>query len=339
MSLQGSFWQGRSVFITGCTGFLGSWLSRELVRAGAVVTGMVRDWVPRSMLFDSEVYRNMNIVLGRVEDLEVLERALAEYEVDTVFHLAAQAIVGIANSNPLSTFESNIKGTWCLLEACRRVPTVKRIVAASSDKAYGYQEVLPYAETAPLMGSHPYDVSKSCADLLCRAYHATYGLPVAVTRCGNFFGGGDLNFNRLVPSTIRSLYFGEAPVIRSDGTFIRDYLYVKDGVKAYMLLAEKMEQPGVCGEAFNFSNEVRLTVKQMTELIAGLMGKEHVKPVILNRASHEIRHQYLSAEKARRVLGWAPCWQVEEALRETIEWYRQYFSRAGRGGKEGGKKE
>lgn len=311
--------------MTGCTGFVGSWLCSGLLQEGALVTGLARDWVPRSLLISEKVFGGMNIVPGRVEDVDGLERALSEHQADTVFHLAAQAIVRVANSNPLPTFESNIKGTWCVLEACRRVPAVKRIVVASSDKAYGPQEILPYTEEVPLRGRHPYDVSKSCADLLCRAYYETYGTPVAVTRCGNFFGGGDLNFNRLVPSTIKSLLFDEAPVIRSDGTFIRDYLYVRDGVRAYMLLAEKMESPAVCGEAFNISNEIRLTVLQMTGLIAKLMGKGHIKPRVLNKADHEIKNQYLSAGKARRVLGWEPRWTVEGALKETIDWYREYF--------------
>ncbi|MEW5954389.1 MAG: NAD-dependent epimerase/dehydratase family protein [Bacillota bacterium] len=324
--MTGVFWRDKNVLVTGCTGFLGSWLCRELAGLGARVTGVVRDRVPHSMLFREQIHGDMNIVQGSVEDVETLERALAEYEADTVFHLAAQAIVGIANSNPLSTFESNIKGAWCLLEACRRAPAVKRIVVASSDKAYGSQANLPYTEDAPLIGRHPYDVSKSCADLLCRAYYETYGLPVSVTRCGNFFGGGDLNFNRLVPGTIKTLLSGEAPVIRSDGTYIRDYLYVKDGVRAYLLLAEKMAEPGVVGEAFNFSNEIRLTVKQVTELIAGLMGKGHIGPIILNQAGNEIKSQFLSAGKARRVLGWAPGWKLEEALLETIAWYRDYLA-------------
>lgn len=325
IGMADSFWRGRRVFVTGCTGFVGSWMCSELLQEGARVTGLVRDWVPHSMLISKNKFGGMNIVSGKVEDIEVLERALAEYQPDTVFHLAAQAIVSVANNNPMPTFESNIKGTWCLLEACRRVPSVKRIVVASSDKAYGSQEILPCTEDAALRGRHPYDVSKSCADLLCRAYYETYGTPVAVTRCGNFFGGGDLNFNRLVPSAIKSLLFDRAPVIRSNGTFIRDYLYVRDGVRAYMLLAEKMESPGVSGEAFNISNEIRLTVLQMTDLIAGLMGKGHIKPLVLNKADHEIKNQYLSAEKARSALGWEPLWKVEEALAETIEWYREYF--------------
>jgi len=250
------------------------------------------------------------VVHGCVEDYFVLERALNEYEIETVFHLAAQTIVTTANRNPLSTFESNIKGTWNILEACRRSPLVKRMVAASSDKAYGDQEKLPYDEKTPLEGRHPYDVSKSCADLICRAYYETYRLPVCVTRCGNFYGGGDLNFNRIVPDTIRSVINGKQPVIRSDGTYVRDYFYIEDGVEAYLLLAEKMDDPRIHGEAFNFSNELQITVTEMVNKVLEAM-KSDLKPVILDKAGNEIKHQYLSAKKAREVLGWKPKYTLE----------------------------
>ena len=236
------FWGDRSVFLTGCTGLLGSWMVAELLRRGAKVTGLVRDLVPKSRLYTDEWANKINIVRGGVEDVGVIERAIAEYEVDTVFHLAAQTIVGVANKNPLGTFEANIKGTWNLLEACRRVGGVSRIVIASSDKAYGDQEVLPYNETTPLQGEHPYDVSKSCADLISRTYYISYGLPVCITRCGNFYGGGDLNFNRIVPDTIRSALRDKPVTIRSDGSYIRDYFYGKDGVLAYLHLAEQMDR-------------------------------------------------------------------------------------------------
>src|SRR3984885_5988475 len=237
-----TFWRDRSVLVTGCTGLLGSWLTSKLVEHEALVVGLIRDWVPESELFRSGVSSEIRVVRGDVQDQATLERLLGEYEVDTVFHLAAQTIVGIANRNPVSTFESNIQGTWNVLEACRRSPSVKSIVVASSDKAYGDQETLPYSEDTPLEGRHPYDVSKSCADLIAQAYGKTYALPVAITRCGNFYGGGDLNWNRIVPGTIRSVLRGERPVIRSDGKFIRDYFYVEDGAAAYLLLAEKLLQ-------------------------------------------------------------------------------------------------
>ena len=319
------FWRDRSVLVTGCTGLLGSWLVAELLERGALVTGLVRDLVPQSRLYAGEWYRQINIVRGCVEDLPTVERAINEFEVDTVFHLAAQTIVGVANREPLATFETNIKGTWNILEACRRVGGVSRIVIASSDKAYGDQLVLPYSETTPLQGEHPYDVSKSCADLISWAYYVSYGLPVCITRCGNFYGGGDLNFNRIVPCTIRAALRDKPVVIRSDGTFIRDYFYVKDGVLAYLHLAEQMDRKEVLGEAFNFSNELQISVRGMVDHVLKLMGKSHLDPVVLNRANNEIKHQYLSADKARKMLGWESKYPLEEGLKETIEWYKNFF--------------
>lgn len=325
-----AFWKQRRVLVTGPTGFLGSWMVQSLVSAGADVVGIVRDWVPQANLFYSGHYPKITTVRGDVADGRLLERVLGEYEIDTVFHLAAQSIVPIANRNPLSTFESNIRGTWSLLEACRRSPLVKRVVVASSDKAYGEQTALPYDEQTPLQGQHPYDVSKSCADLMCRAYFVTYRLPVCVTRCGNFYGGGDLNMNRIVPGTIRSVLNNQAPVIRSDGMLVRDYFYIEDAAAAYLMLAEKMEALRLAGEAFNFSNENPVSVIDVVNHILRLMGSR-VEPKILNapEAAHEIRAQYLSAEKARRVLGWKPLFDLETGLRQTIHWYQQYFS-AGR---------
>ncbi len=321
-----NFWRDRPVFVTGATGLLGGWLIKRLLEAGADVVCLVRDWVPQSELVQNRLMERVKVVRGDVRDQALLERALGEYEIDTVFHLAAQTIVGVANRNPVATFETNIQGTWSLLEACRRSPQVRQIVAASSDKAYGDQEVLPYTEEAPLQGRHPYDVSKSCADLIAHAYAHTFALPVAITRCGNFYGGGDLNWNRIVPGTIRSILRGERPVIRSDGNYIRDYFYVEDGAAAYMLLAERLaENPALRGEAFNFSNELQITVLELVEKILRRMGAS-LTPEIRNEASNEIRHQYLSAEKARRVLGWRPLFTLEEGLDRTIAWYREFFA-------------
>ncbi|MEH7800534.1 GDP-mannose 4,6-dehydratase [Bacillus pumilus] len=320
------FWNGKNVFVTGCTGLLGSYLVKELIDQGANVTGLVRDQVPRSNLYQGSQFEKMNVVQGALEDMHTIERALGEYEIDTVFHLAAQAIVGVANRHPVSTFEANILGTWNVLEACRRQPLIKRVIVASSDKAYGDQEQLPYDEDMPLNGKHPYDVSKSCADLISHTYYNTYGLPVCITRCGNLYGGGDLNFNRIIPQTIQLVLEGEAPEIRSDGTFIRDYFYIEDAVKAYLLLAEKMEEKGLAGEAFNFSNEIQLTVLELVDKILKAMGSE-LKPRILNQGTHEIKHQYLSAEKARKLLDWKPDYSIDEGLEKTIEWYREFFQK------------
>src|SRR5437660_2273270 len=259
MSETEGFWRDRRVLVTGCTGLVGAWTTRALLERGAHVVGLVRDAVCGSELVRGGLISRIDAVRGCIEDQPLLERVLAEYEVQTVFHLAAQTIVGIANRCPLSTFESNIKGTWCLLEAARRCGHRPDVIVASSDKAYGEQAELPYTEETPLSGRHPYDVSKSCADLLALTYHHTYGLPVCVTRCGNFYGGGDLNWNRLVPGTIRSVLRGEAPVVRSDGTNVRDYFYVKDGACAYLHLAECLACHGcdsrdteIAGQAFNF---------------------------------------------------------------------------------------
>ena len=325
-TINSNFWRDRPTFITGATGLVGGWLVKSLVAAGADVVCLVRDWVPGSELARSGYLDRVKVVRGDIADQAMLERALGEYEIDTVIHLAAQTIVGIANRNPVSTFEANIQGTWCLLEACRRSPKVKSIVIASSDKAYGDQDVLPYDETTPLQGQHPYDVSKSCADLISYTYAKSYDLPVVITRCGNFYGGGDLNWNRIVPGTVRSVLRGQAPVIRSDGSFVRDYFYVEDGAAAYLLLAEKLAQnPSLRGEAFNFSNELQVTVLELTQRILDVMGSD-LKPDVRNEASNEIKHQYLSAAKARRMLDWEPRYSLDGALEKTIQWYREFLS-------------
>lgn len=320
-----NFWRDRPVLVTGATGLVGGWLVRRLLRSGASVVCLIRDWVPQSDLIRSGLLERVASVRGDIRDQAALERTLGEFEIDTVIHLAAQTIVGIANRNPISTFESNIEGTWSLLEACRRSPGVKQIVVASSDKAYGDQQNLPYTEDTPLEGRHPYDVSKSCADLISQAYAHTYKMPIAITRCGNFYGGGDLNWNRIVPGTIRSLYRGEAPVIRSNGQFIRDYFYVEDGAAAYMLLAEKLsESPEMYGQAFNFSNEIQLSVVDLVHRLTKLFGVSQ-EPMILNQASNEIQHQYLDASKARTMLDWSPLFTLEEGLRLTVAWYSEFL--------------
>jgi CDP-glucose 4,6-dehydratase len=320
------FWADRPTFVTGGTGLVGGWLVRRLLEAGADVTCLVRDWVPRSMLLDDAVLARVNIVRGDVRDQALLERAIGEFEIDTVIHLAAQTIVGIANRNPVSTLDTNVAGTWALLEACRRSPKVRQVVLASSDKAYGDQEHLPYDESTPLQGRHPYDVSKSCSDLIGQMYATSFDLPVVITRCGNFFGGGDLNWNRLVPGTIRSVLRGERPVIRSDGQYVRDYFYVEDGAEAYMTLAEALAgDRGLAGSAFNFSNEAQVSVLELAGRILELMGST-LEPDVRNEASGEIRRQYLSAALSRERLGWSPRFTLDEGLRRTIAWYREMLT-------------
>jgi CDP-glucose 4,6-dehydratase len=327
------FWLDRPTLVTGATGLLGGWLVRSLLAEGADVVCLVRDWVPQSELVRASLIERVKVVRGDVREQAMMERLLGEYEIDTVIHLAAQTIVGIANRNPVSTFETNIAGTWSLLEACRRSPTVKQIVIASSDKAYGEHDSLPYSEDAPLMGQHPYDVSKSCADLIAQAYGATYGLPLAITRCGNFYGGGDLNWNRIVPGTIRSILRGQRPVIRSDGQYVRDYFYAEDGAAAHMLLAERLAgNSDLQGQAFNFSNELQVTVLELVERILSMMNSG-LEPDVRGEAANEIRHQYLSAAKARRMLGWQPLFTLDEGLRRTIQWYEDFFGALQTGGK------
>ncbi len=320
------FWLDRPTLVTGATGLVGGWLVRHLLGQGADVVCLVRDWVPESELVQSRLVERVKTVRGDVRDQALLERLLGEYEIDTVLHLAAQTIVTIANRNPVSTFESNVAGTWALLEATRRSPSVRQLVLASSDKAYGEAKALPYHEDMPLVGRHPYDVSKSCADLIAQAYAATYGTPVVITRCGNFFGGGDLNWNRIVPGTIRSVLRAEPPVIRSDGRYVRDYVYVEDGAAAYTLLAERLaEDRGLAGQAFNFSNETPISVSDLVRRILAVMRSD-LEPEIRNEASHEIREQYLSAEKARRLFGWRPLFDLEAALAKTVAWYRELLT-------------
>ena len=320
------FWHGRRVFVTGATGLVGSWLVRELVNLGAEVTALVRDWDPLTELIRSGMVGRTSVVNGAVEDYGAIERALVKHEIDTVFHLAAQTIVGAARRNPLATFEANVRGTYNILEACRRQwDQVERVVVASSDKAYGETGELPYTESMPPRGRYPYDVSKSCADLIAQSYHETYGLPVAVARCGNIYGGGDLNWSRVVPGTIRSLHFGQRPIVRSDGRSTRDYVYVEDAVSAYLRLAEMMGEADVRGEAFNFGPSEPKTVCDVVGALQRLMRREDLRPEIRNTAQGEIRHQYLSAEKARLTLAWQPRYSLDDGLDRSVAWYREFF--------------
>jgi len=322
-----NYWKSKRVFITGATGIVGSWLTEVLVESGAYMVALVHDWDPQSELIRTGIINQLHVVNGALEDYATLERAINEHEVDTVFHLGAQPIVTVANRSPLLTFESNIHGSYNLLEACRiHKKLVKRVVVASSDKAYGESDMLPYTEDMPPLGRHPYDVSKSCTDLLAQAYWHTYQLPVGIARCGNIYGGADLNWSRIVPGTIRSIIENKAPIIRSDGTFVRDYIYVKDAVQGYVDLAQALDHPEICGEAFNFSSESHVSVIEIVNTIRRLMDREDLKPVILNEAQAEIKDQYLSSAKAQKLLGWKARYTLEEGLRKTIKWYKEFFS-------------
>lgn len=328
-----TFWTNRNVFVTGATGLLGSWLTAELLERQANVVCLVRDWVPDSEAVVAGTLRRCRVVRGELEDFELLVRVLNEYEIDSIFHLGAQTIVGTASRSALSTFESNIKGTWVLLEAARQLmPRIERVVVASSDKAYGAHERLPYTEDAALQGRFPYDVSKSCADLIAQSYYFSHALPVTVTRCGNLYGGGDLNFNRLIPGTIRSALMDESPVVRSDGSFIRDYFYVRDAVEAYLTLGEQLPAAGITGEAFNFGTETPLSVLEVVHRILALMDRVDLPITVLNQATNEIPRQYLDCAKARARLGWLPQHSLDDSLVETVEWYRRWLARNSREG-------
>jgi CDP-glucose 4,6-dehydratase len=324
--LEETFWQDRPTFVTGASGQIGGWLVRRLLAAGADVVCLLRDWVPQCELVQAGLLERVKVVRGDLRDLELLRRLLGEYEINTLIHLAAQSIVGVANRDPLATFDTNIRGAWCLLEACRVSPTVRQVVMASTDKAYGESQQLPYTEDMPLQPVYPHDVSKACAEMVARSYAGTYDLNVAITRLPNIYGGGDLNWNRIVPGTVRSVLRGEPPLINSSGQFIRDYLYVEDAAAAHLLLAEKLAgDPGLRGQAFNISTETHLTVLELVERILILMGSS-LQPLVRNQAKNEIPNQYLSAQKARQVLGWQPLFTLDEGLQRTIEWYNTFFA-------------
>lgn len=321
---KNNFWRNKTVLVTGANGFLGSWICKRLTEGGAQVIGLIRDFLWNSYLQLTGTDKKIHIVRGELEDYFLLERILNEFEIDTCFHLGAQPIVTVANRFPLSTYESNIRGTWNLLEALRCNGNVQRIVIASSDKAYGSKEKMPYTETAALEGANPYDFSKTCTDLMAQMYAKIYQLPIAISRCGNFFGPGDLNFSRIVPGTIRSLLLNENPIIRSDGTYLRDYFYIEDAVDAYLTLAEQIEKTK--GEAFNFGNEKPISVRKIVEKIIQISGKKNLKPKILNIAKGEIKVQYLSCKKARKILGWEAKFSLDEALKITYPWYQRFFA-------------
>ena len=319
-------WKQHRVFITGATGIIGSWLVKRLLQERAYVVTLIRDWDPQSELIRCGDINRTTVVNGTLEDYGTLERAINEHEISTVFHLGAQAIVGTALRSPLATFEGNIRGTYNLLEACRvHSALVKRVVVASSDKAYGNVETLPYTENMSPKGQHPYDVSKSCADLIASTYAHTYNLPVTVARCGNVYGGGDLNWSRIVPGTIRAVLENQRPLLRSDGKYTRDYIFVLDVVDAYLLLANNTSEDGISGEAFNFSLESPVSVLEITRLILRLMGDSDLEPMILNEAKAEIKDQYLDSSKAKRLLNWRPKYNREEGLTETISWYQDFL--------------
>lgn len=321
-----SFWKERSVFVTGSTGLLGSWLVPALVKRGASVVVLIRDSLPKSLLLSDGWLKHLTAVHGSLTDEGLIRRTIAEYSIQTIFHLGAQTLVGVAKKDPVGTLEANVRGTWTILDAARQTG-VEQVMVASSDKAYGESASLPYREDLPLLGLFPYDVSKSCADLISQMYARTFGLAVGIVRCGNLFGGGDLNFSRLIPGAIRATLRGENFRIRSDGKFIRDFLYVEDAAEAYLCLAEQLHRrPSLAGEAFNFGLGLKLTMLDLVDRILEIMGRRNLTPIIENIVNNEVREQYMSSEKAHRLLGWSPVCGMDEGLKRTIAWYRDYFA-------------
>ena len=327
-----NYWSGTPVLVTGATGIVGSWMCSELLDRGAQVVALVKDADPQSELIRSGNINKLTVVNGSLEDFWTVERAINEHDIEIVIHLGAQAIVGSALRSPLPTFETNIRGTYNILEAARmHAGRVKSVVVASSDKAYGEHDTLPYTEDAPLIGRNPYDVSKTCADLIAQSYHQTYDLPVGIARCGNIYGGGDLNWSRIVPTAIKAYHEGKSPIIRSDGTFVRDYLFVKDAVSGYLRLAEAMQDDSIKGQAFNFGNEAPVTVLELVAQIQDLMEAHHLETEVLGTVKAEIHSQYLSAAKARKLLDWTPANDLKSGLVETIAWYREFLEAESRG--------
>ena len=323
-------WKGKNVLITGVTGFVGTWLAKDLIERGANVVGFVRDEIPNMPLRTMGIYGKLGAVTnGDIISYNSVKRVFNEYEIDTCFHLAAQTIVGVAKRSPAITFDINIRGTWNILEAARTSETVKRLVLASTDKVYGEPMKLPITEDHPLLASYPYDASKACVERLARTYFTTYELPVAMTRCCNIYGGGDLNFSRIIPGAIKSIIFNQNPIIRSDGTPVRDFIYVKDASNAYILLAENIGKTSVNGVAFNFGSNAPINMLDLVKKIIGASGRTNLKPDVQGTAKPhaEIDKQYLSSEKAMRVLGWKPRFDLDSGLKETIKWYEDYFSK------------
>lgn len=320
--VKNTFWKNKKVLITGHEGFLGSNLTRALLNCGADIFGLDIKTDRIETILTRQELKNVNATRGSVENLFLVSGIMRDKKIEFVFHLAAQALVEKGVKRPLKTFSTNIKGTWNILEASKRNGSVRAVVIASSDKAYGIQEELPYEENFSLKGSHPYDVSKSCTDLLAHTYFNTYGLPVCTTRCGNIIGPGDFNFSRIVPDAVRSALRNRPLFIRSDGKFIRDYIYVEDVVAGYLALARKMRDANLFGEAFNFSYEKPISVLDLVKIIYRACGR---KPAyrILDRAKYEIKDQYLSSKKAQRILGWKPKHTMEEALKKTVSWYKE----------------
>ncbi|HPT39956.1 MAG TPA: GDP-mannose 4,6-dehydratase [Candidatus Omnitrophota bacterium] len=328
ISADKKFWEQKRVLVTGFEGFLGSNLTKALLQEKAKVIGLDIKTFRKETILDIRDYKRIAVYKGNVANRNLIRSILRRHSIDVVFHLAAEAIVSRSYKNPLKAFESNIAGTWELLEAVRQHPKIEAVVVASSDKAYGSHQKLPYRENAPLIANHPYDVSKSCADLIAHTYATTYNLPVAVTRCGNIYGPGDFNFSRLVPDALRCLFLNKRLKIRSDGKFVRDYVYVDDIVSGYLKIAQQLQKLHLCGEVFNLSDENPLSVLTLLKEMEKLnFTDDKLDYQIMNTAKYEIKKQYLCSSKARSVLSWKPAFNLSGGLKETAKWYKEYFYR------------
>jgi len=320
-------WSGKNVFVTGATGLVGSILVKTITDFGANVSALIFDSPADSELVQSGLINKLNLYNGNISDYQVVSRALVQSEPDFIFHLGAQTIVGKGLIDPKGTLETNVQGTWNILEAARNFsPQLLSIVVASSDKAYGEAKILPYDESFPLHGDGPYDVSKSCTDLISQSYGKTYNLPVSIARCGNIYGPGDTNWSRIVPGTFHSLLTKQTPVLRSDGTFLRDYIFVKDVVDAYLVLALKQADLAP-GEAFNFSHDRAYSVLEIYSEICEVVLQKYLEPEVLNSVTHEIHDQHLTSTKAKEKLGWEAKYSLESGLRESLPWYRELIAR------------
>ena len=323
-------WKERNVLITGATGFLGTWLSKDLIEKGANVIALVRDEIPNMPLRTMGIFEKLHAApIGNITNYNSVMRIINEYEVETCFHLAAQTIVGTAKRNPTNTFRVNIEGSWNIFEAVRNSQTVKELIIASTDKVYGEPMEMPIKETHPLLAEYPYDASKVCVERLARTYFTTYGMPVTITRCCNIYGGGDLNFSRIIPGTVRSIIMNQNPILRSDGTPVRDLIFVKDAANAYVTLAENMHKKGINGEAFNFGSNAPINMLDLTKEAIKASGKTELKPDVQGekKPDAEIDEQYLDPTKANKVLGWKPEYDLNRGLKETISWYEDYFKK------------
>lgn len=320
--MTSAFWNGRRVLITGANGFIGAWLSRTLIDLGAQVTGYDKS-DSGALDLHPDVKPRVKIVLGDLTDQAKMEQTLADGQIQTLYHLAAQSNIAIARGGPVPAFESNIRGTWSVLDACRVYGKLETIAVAASNTVYGDHDRHPFDESFALNANHPYSASKACADILARCYAATWGLPIAIARATNTYGGADPNLARIVPGTFLSILRGQQPEIRSDGTPTKGYLYVKDTVNAYRLLGERAAEDAVRGQPVNFHPDKPSSVLELVQTMVNVADRPDLSPRVTGKpGKYEFEH--LTNQRARDVLGWTPQYSLEAGLRETFQWYQAH---------------